>query len=82
MCAKIIRANFNIERDTWLIFKTMCAKLKAVEHGKERQATASDSLRELIYDWIIEHENLLNEVLEDLKKMGAPVKVEEWKTEE
>jgi len=78
----MIRANFNLERDAWLIFKTMSAKLKTVEHGKERSATATDVLRELIYDWITEHESLLNDVLEDMKKMGAPVKVEEWKTEE
>ena len=77
-----MRANLNIERDTWLIFKTMCAKLKAVDEGKERQATATDVLKELIYEWIMEHENLLDDVLEDMKKVGTQVKIEEWKKEE
>lgn len=76
-----MRANFNIERETWLIFKTMCGKLKAVEHGKRRQATATDVLKELIFDWITDNENLLNEVLEDMKKIGTPIKIEKWKTE-
>jgi len=74
-----MRANFNIERDTWTVFKTMCNKLKAVEEGKERQATATDVLKELINEWIIENENLLTEVLEDMKKIGTQVKIEEWK---
>jgi len=77
-----MRANFNIERNTWTVFKTMCAKLKAVEHGKERSATATDILKELIFEWITDHENLLNEVLEDMKKIGTQVKIEEWKKEE
>jgi hypothetical protein len=77
-----MRANFNIERDTWTVFKTMCSKLKAIEKGKERQATATDVLKELINDWIIENEKLLNEVLEDMKKIGTQVKIEEWKKEE
>jgi len=75
-----MRANFNIESDTWLIFKTMCAKLKAIEKGKKRQATASDVLRELIYDWIIENKGILNEVL-DMKKISTQVKIEQWKGE-
>jgi hypothetical protein len=76
-----MRANFNIEKDTWTIFKTMCSKLKAIEKGKERQATATDVLKELIFEWITEHENLLNEVLEDMKKIGTQVKIEQWKGE-
>lgn len=76
-----MRANINIERDTWIVFKTMCNKLKAVDHGKERQATATDVLKELINEWIIEHKNLLDEVLEDMKKIGTQVKIEEWKEE-
>ena len=80
VCIKM-RANFNIEREAWLIFKTMCGKLKAVEHGKRRQATATDVLIELIYEWIGDNKNLLNEVLEDMKKIGTPVKIEKWTIE-
>jgi hypothetical protein len=57
----------------------MCAKLKAIEKGKERQATASDVLRELIYDWIIENKGILNEVLD--MKIGTQAKIEKWKRE-
>ena len=80
VCVSKMKANFNIEKDTWIVFKTMCSKLKAIEHGKERSATATDILKELIFEWITDHENLLNEVLEDMKKIGTQVKIEEWKT--
>ena len=77
--SKMMRANFKIERDTWLIFKTMASKLKAIENGKQREATATDVLKELISEWITQHESLLKDVLEDLKKVGThQINFEEW----
>jgi len=81
------RANFNIDRDLWFIFKTMANKYKAVnENGRERQATATDILEELIYEWITEHKHLIEELLKELRELKIEGRtrtlLEEWKKEE
>jgi hypothetical protein len=64
-----IRANFNIPRSEWQLFRAMTAKFKAFNSdGKERQATSADVLRELIYDWMHENQNVLKDMAEELKK--------------
>lgn len=56
-------------RSEWQLFRAMTAKLKAFNsEGKERQATTSDVLRELIHDWIHEHQDVLKDMTEELKK--------------
>lgn len=66
-----IRANFIIPRNEWQLFRAMCGKYKAfTPEGKDRQATAADVLRELIYEWMLEHKDLLKNMTEDLKKLG------------
>jgi len=64
-----IRANFIIPRSEWQLFRAMVQKQKAfTSEGKERQATTSDVLRELIYDWMHENQNVLKDMTEELKK--------------
>lgn len=62
-----MRANVIVDRDTWLTFKMMAGKYEVVEDGKRRQATASDVVRELIADWMIEHKHLIPKLIEELK---------------
>jgi hypothetical protein len=64
-----IRANFLIPRNEWRLFRAMVQKYKAfTSEGKERQATTSDVLRELIHDWMIEHKDVLKDMTEEMKK--------------
>jgi hypothetical protein len=79
----MVKADFNIDNDTWIIFKAMTSKLKVTDKdGRKRQATASDVLRELIFEWITDNSELLNDVLKHLQKIGSQVKIEEWKSEQ
>ena len=64
-----IRANFIIPRSEWELFRAMCGKYKAfTKDGKERTATTADVLRELIYEWMSEHQEILKDLKEALKK--------------
>jgi hypothetical protein len=64
-----IRANFNISRNEWQLFKAMSAKFKAfTPQGNSVQANSSSVLRELIFDWIHEHQDVLKDMTEELKK--------------
>jgi hypothetical protein len=64
-----IRANFNIPRSEWQLFRAMVGKYKAfTPHGKECQASSAHVLRELIHDWMFENQHLLKQMTEELKK--------------
>lgn len=67
---KIIRATFLIDQTEWLLFKTLASRVNTVDDdGTKRPSTASDILRELIWEWTSENGHLLNEALEELAKI-------------
>jgi hypothetical protein len=67
---KLIRANFLIDEDQWMLFRTLCSRVTTIDDdGTKRQATASDVLRELIWEWTDENKHLLSEALKDLERI-------------
>jgi hypothetical protein len=67
---KIVRATFEISQTEWLLFKTLASRVMTVDDdGTKRPSTASDILRELIWEWTDENRHLLSEALEDLARI-------------
>lgn len=66
------RANFNIDRDLWFIFRTIVGKQKAIgDDGKRRQAKPTDVLKEFIVEYIGENQDKLKEILEEAKRLNV-----------